>query len=278
MMLRTVVDEIVRRRLWPVAAVAAVLALVAAPLLFLKSGPQDAAPAGPAPAAQADLPSRAQHLLGRTDASGASDRRLSHSRHDPFKVPASARRSKRAGTTTSSSATTKQARAAKKVIDAVLNSSGGSTPTATASPAAMVPGGGPASSARPTASVASAAHRAKAATVRRPAAGSSSPTVDVRFGTEVGSPIVRRVPPRTMLHVGFKIVAVFVRWSPTTHKAVFAVAPNTVVDPDIRCRRVKGVCRYVDIPAGKFVRFTFLDDDGSRVTWRLDVVRAHARA
>jgi hypothetical protein len=60
MMLRTLLDEVMRRRLWPIPLVA-VLVAVAAPLLFLKSAPQDAPPASlaaPAMAPAGKLPAR----------------------------------------------------------------------------------------------------------------------------------------------------------------------------------------------------------------------------
>ena len=56
-MLRSLVDEVVRRRLWPIPLVALLIA-VAAPVLFMKSPPPDAPAATEAPptAAAAPLP------------------------------------------------------------------------------------------------------------------------------------------------------------------------------------------------------------------------------
>lgn len=270
-MLRTVLDEIVRRRLWPLVAVAPVA--VAAPLLFLKSGPQDAAsPAiDAAPAAQVDVPARARPLLEKTDASAASDRRLSRSRRDPFQPPATARAAKHAGAKTSSPQTATSVRAAKKLVEEVIKSAGGPAPAATATATQAAGAGGGTSPARPTGS-----HSATPA--RRTGSASSSPTVDVRFGAEMGSPIVRRVLRGTTFSAGGELVLAFVKWSPAHHKAVFAVAQGLIVDPDTRCRPGRGICRYVEIPVGKSVRVTFVKADGTRVSRRLDVVRVHRRA
>ena len=64
----------------------------------------------------------------------------------------------------------------------------------------------------------------------------------------------------------------FVKYSPTRDKAVFAVAPSTIVVGDVECRARQGVCRYVDLPAGKHVRLTTRTAKGTFVSRRLDVV------
>jgi hypothetical protein len=272
MMLRTLVDEIVPRRLWPVAAVA--VAVVAAPLLFLKPASQPAAPSTaivPAPA-QADLPARARQLLATTDASGASERRLSRSARDPFQSPA-ARGKAASGAKASSSkktstktATTKAAKADEPVRVVVTNADGSSS--GAASPAATSAGAGRTSTARSTSRASAPASESSAAT-----------TVDVRFGARKDSPIMRRIPRLKTFTVGGKIVVVFVKWSPKRDKAVFAITPSTTVrGSGLHCRRTDGLCRYVDIPAGKYARLTFVAGDGSRVSRRLDVVRVHGHA
>ena len=264
-MLRDLVEQIVRRRLWPIPVVAIVV-VVAAPLLFLKSAPQgttSAAAIAPAPS-QADLPMRAQRLLTTSDAA-VSGRRLSRSPRDPFQGPSSDRGAT-AGAAGDASSTAKtssskvkaRSKSSSTQRDAVPVASESSTPAAAQSPAATSGGDSGTSTARSSESSGKAA---------------STPAVDVRFGAHKDSPIQRRIPRLKTFKVGDKIAVVFVKYSPTSHKAVFAVAPTTGVHGDIRCRRVHGICRYVDIPAGRYVRFTFVNDDGSRVSRRLDVVR-----
>ena len=261
-MLREIVQQIVRRRLWPIPVVAIVV-VVAAPLLFLKSAPQGTTPAAaiaPAPS-QADLPMRAQRLLTTSDAA-ASGRRLSRSPRDPFQGPSSDRGATAGAASstakTSSSKVKARSKSSSTQRDAVPVASESSTPAAAQPPAATSGGDSGTSTARSSESSGKAA---------------STPAVDVRFGAHKDSPIQRRIPRLKTFKVGDKIAVVFVKYSPTSHKAVFAVAPTTGVHGDIRCRRVHGICRYVDIPAGRYVRFTFVNDDGSRVSRRLDVVR-----
>jgi hypothetical protein len=257
MMLRDIVDQMVRRRLWPIPAVA-IAVVIATPLLFLKSSPQDAAPAAvvaPAPA-QADLPARAQRLLSTSDAD-ASARRLSRSARDPFQAPSSPRSAAAgAGAKKSSSKTKAQSKSPSTQRDPLPVAIQSSTPAAVQSPAATSGGDGGSSTARSSKSW-------------------RVPTVDVRFGAHTDSPIHRRIPRRKTFELHGKVVVVFVKYSHARHKAVFAVAPTAGVHGDIRCRRIDGICRYVDIPVGRYVRFTFVNDDGSRVSRRLDVVRVH---
>ena len=90
-MLRNLLDEVVRRRLWPIPLVA-VLVAVAAPLLFLKPAPPDAplaSMAAPPVAPAAELPARAQRLLTGSDAGAADERGPRSRKSDPFQAPSS---------------------------------------------------------------------------------------------------------------------------------------------------------------------------------------------
>jgi hypothetical protein len=267
MMLRDILDEIVRRRLWPIP-VAAVAVALAVPLLFLKAPPQDAStPATALPPAQLDLPARAQRLLTTTDAS-ATRPGLSRSARDPFRAPASrsaksararAKKSssaKKTAQTTSSAGSTQS----RRVVPVIIITPKGTKPAAS-TPAATPSGGTSSGTSTP-----------------RSSAGSSTPAVDMRFGAEKDSPIHREIPRLKSFEVGGRTAVVFVKYSPSRHKAIFAIDPTTTVRGDVHCRRIDGLCRYVDIPAGKYARLTFVNDDGSRVSRRLDVVRVHGDA
>jgi hypothetical protein len=265
MMLRNLVDEIVRRRLWPIPLVALAV-VVAAPLLFLKSGPPPAALDAPVAtaSAQADLPVRAQRLLTTTDAGRSSGRRLSRSARDPFQAPASrSKAAKKASKKVASSskktaATTKTATKGTSdnpVAVVVQNADGSTTSGAPASS-----GGDGTSTSRSTST---------------PSASPSAPSIDVRFGAHKDSPIQRRIPRLKTFEVDGEITVIFVKYSPTHHKATFAINPTTTVGGDVDCRLMDGLCSYVDIPAGSYARLTFTLSDGSRVSRRLDVVRSH---
>jgi hypothetical protein len=265
MMLRNLVDEIVRRRLWPIPLVALAV-VVAAPLLFLKSGPPPAALDATAAtaSAQVDLPVRAQRLLTTTDAGRSSGRRLSRSARDPFQAPASRSKaakkvSKKAASSSKKTATTTTATkgTSDNPVAVVVQNADGSTTSGTQ---ASTSGGDGTSTSRSTST---------------PSASPIAPSVDVRFGAHKDSPIQRRIARLKTFEVDGEITVVFVKYSPTHHKAIFAINPTTTVGGDVDCRLMDGLCSYVDIPAGSYARLTFTLSDGSRVSRRLDVVRSH---
>jgi hypothetical protein len=249
-MLHSLLTEIVRRRLWPIPLIAAVVA-IGAPLLFLKSAPDDAPPATtPAPFAARDseLPSRAQRLLATSDADAAGDRRgPARTSQDPF-APPPGHRSEEPGAAATKSSSTKTSKG--KPVPVVVTNADDAAPKSKSTP---TPQAGRDDTPSPV-------------TVALPA-------VDVRFGKELDAKLRREIPRLQTFVARGDIIAVFVKYSPKRDKAVFAIAPTTFVSGDVECRRKQGVCRYVDIPAGSFARLTTRAKDGSLVTRRLDVVR-----
>jgi hypothetical protein len=263
MMLRNLLNEIVRRRLWPIPAVALLVAL-AAPVLFLKSAPADApavATAAPAPAAAGQLPARAERLLASTAA--AAKGHTKGSQRDPFEAPASHRVS--ADAAAGPAAAAPAAGSAAKPVAVVIQNADGTTPKTT-SPSTPAP---------------SASHPA----VTVPAAPSTSPapsdlvtSVDVRFGRSAGGRVHKAIPRLQPFFIHGKLAAVFVKYSPKRNRAVFAVAPGLLVTGPVKCRRLEGVCRYVDIPNGSFARLTTVTRDRIVVSRRLDVAAIHRGA
>ena len=264
-MLASLLSEVRRRHLWPIPLVALLVA-VGAPLLFLKPAPSDA-PAGAPPAALAaptgELPTRAGRLLASKDAAKPAARR-SGKRGDPFQAPSSHRGS----TSTGPAAQNAGSPAAQQ-------------PAAVGAPATQPQVSGP------VPVVVTNADGTRTATAQQPSADrarSSRPTpkpkaaraVDVRFGTRMPGALHRSIPRLQTFVAGGRVIAIFVKHSPRRHKAVFAIAPNTLVAGDITCRRKNGVCRYVDIPPGRGVRLTTLAADGSLITRRLDVVQTRS--
>jgi len=249
-MLRNLLDEVRRRHLWPIPVIALLVA-VAAPLLFLKSAPPDAPLASaPAPAAApaGQLPARA--LLATSDTRKRAARERSR-KADPFQGPSSGG-SKTAEKKTSSDK--KKTDTGPEPVPVVITNPDGTapaTPTTPATPTAPI-GGGDA----PT----------KVIPETRPM------LVNVRFGARIPAPLSPVIPRLQTFNAGGRVVAIFVKYSPTRDKAVFAIAPDSLLSGDIDCRRKDGVCRYVDIPAGKGVRLTVTTSSGTLVTRRLDVV------
>jgi hypothetical protein len=68
-----------------------------------------------------------------------------------------------------------------------------------------------------------------------------------------------------------------VKYSPSRHKAIFAVAPGLHISGPNKCRVVNNVCRYLDIKAGSHARLTTILDNRSVVSRRLDVVHTRTR-
>jgi hypothetical protein len=264
MMLRSLVDEVVRRRLWPILALAIVVA-VAAPLLFMKSAPSDAPDASAAPpaAAPGKLPASAEKLVTTSDKVATPRHKSTGAGKDPFAPPASAVAAAAAAAapaagspakSTSTSTDKAAKKASTKPIPVVITDGNGSSSTVS-----------------------------NTKTTRRRTTTAAVPvdvdTVDVRFGEKSGTKVRRGLKELKTLKVDGKVAAVFVKWSPNREKAVFAIPASTIVSGDVDCRRKEGVCRYVDIPVGKYARLTWLTaDGGSYVTRRLDVIRFHRGA
>ena len=258
-MIRNLIDEIVRRRLWPILLGAVVVA-VGAPLLFLKSG-ADVPPvstAAPAPAKPGELPARAQRLLAANDAPQDAARTPASSARDPFQAPASHRpKAEGAAPVDGAIKPTTPTGREDKPVPVVVTNSDGSSPSTPATPVAVATPSTPAPVRE--APVRSVAKRVTA--------------VDVRYGASLPGGVYRGIPRHRTFVAGGRVIAVFVKYSPKRNKAVFAIAPRTLVTGGIECRRKEGVCRYVDIPAGRHVRLTTLSASGNLVSRRLDVMR-----
>ena len=263
-MLRSLIQEIVRRRLWPVALVAVAVA-AAAPLMFLKPASRDAAPvsaAAPAAAPAGKLPARAQRLIAAGDGPAAAARKPAGDAADPFQAPAS-HRATQADEKKNSPEEKKAAASAavdpSKPVPVVITNADGTKPQ---EPSATPSTEGPLAGTTPVPAT-TAVKRAMA--------------VDVRFGRQLPGSFHRAIPRGQTFVAGGRVIAIFVKYSPKRDKAVFAIAPSTLVTGDIECRRKQGLCRYVDIPAGSHARLTTTARDGSIVSRRLDVMRIAAR-
>jgi hypothetical protein len=258
MMLRSLVDEVVRRRLWPIPLVALLIA-IAAPVLFLKSAPADAPAATQAPpaAAPGELPGTAEKLVTTSDKAVTPRQTSKPKAQDPFAPPASAAKKDASSGSAAAAATAGPSAAVGVVIaksSAKAKTTKSSQPTNAATPKVS----------KPTVTV------PKTTPVVVPAANTVA-YVDVRFAKRANSMVRYRIPRLQTFQAGRKVAAMFVGYSAKRNAAVFAVAPSTEVK-GLECRKVKGVCRYVDIPAGSYARLVLRDIDGSLVSRRLDVV------
>ena len=253
-MVSNLVNELVRRHLWPIPLIALIV-LVAAPLFFLKPAPTGApaaTAAAPAPAPAGELPARAERLVA---ASEKSSRRPSGEKQDPFK-PAVESPHKSDG-------------------------SGGGSPKSPSSPSGSPSAAAPSSTdpirvvvTNPSAGKGDSADPVESLTPidSGKRVVSSLAVVDVRFGAELPGTLYRNIARLQPFVADNRIIAIFTKFSSSRDAAVFAVAPNTVVSGDVECRRENGVCRYVDIPEGKYVRLSVPAGNGTTISRRLEVV------
>jgi hypothetical protein len=276
MMLRSLVDEVVRRRLWPIPVVAILIA-VAAPVLFMKSAPDAPADtAQPPAAAPGKLPSGAERLVSTSDKAVTPRDKAKRKGKDPFAPPSSG--AAKADDSAAAPPVTQAPPVSSAASGVVIQNSDGSTstmPSATTSKAKKT------ATTKSTAKKTTTTKKSTAPKVTTPEPSTTSSAsvpeetttyVDVRFGKRMNSMIRYRVPRLQTFRAGGKVAAMFVHYSATRDLAVFAVAPSTLVAGDVECRTIKGVCRYVDIAAGQYARLTLRGADGRYISRRLDVV------
>jgi len=269
-MFRGLVDELIRWRLLPVMLVA-VLVIIAAPLLFLKSAPEGAPAASEAPpAAQPDhLPVGGESLVTSSD-KATTPKYKGNSSQDPFAPPASAVNAAKAATASATPAAPSGSPSASQASSGgnlpskavITNADGSKTTITTKKPSTgkkAAPKSSPAPAPQPKSTPPAASKTTFAA-------------VDVRFAKRKDSKARRSIPRLQTFKAGNAVAAMFVKYSPARKKAVFAIAPSTKVSGDVKCRRKKGVCRYVDISESKGVRLTVLKPNGAKISRRLDVV------
>lgn len=278
-MLRNLIDDVRNRRVLAFAALGVLVAL-ALPLLFLKSAPAgapEANSAAPAAATEAKLPARAARLLATTDA-GAPGGRAKGSAQDPFAPPSSYRAAAAAaakgGVAGTPAATTTTASAA--------SAKSGSGPGGSSSkPVEVVitnPGTTPSTSGT-TPSTSGTTSNSTGSSSRRPSSlTADNASIDIRFGPRVDTRIKRGIPRQKPFYIHGKLVAMFVKYSPSRNAAVFAVAPGLHLTGPLKCRVVNGSCRYLDIPAGAHAWITTITANRTIVKRRLDVVRIKRRS
>jgi hypothetical protein len=274
MMLRSLVDEVVRRRLWPIPLVALLVA-IAAPLMFMKAAPTNAPTGAPPLATPTSEPASVRGLLDSSDKPRGT-KRSKRKAQDPFAPPASSTAAASASAGTASSGATSSAQS----VPVVIKNADGSTSTATIAPSTGTTKSTGSTKTTKTTKAKSTAPKTTTTpkitvpkvTTSSAAATSKVTYVDVRFGERMGTMTRFRVPRLQTFRAGGKVAAMFVGYSAVRNAAVFAVAPSTRIT-GVTCREVKHVCRYVDLPAGAHARLTLRGENGSAVSRRLDVVR-----
>lgn len=277
-MVRSLVDEVVRRRLWPIPLLALIIA-VAAPVLFMKSAPAGVPDGSAAPpvVTPGELPSGAQKLMTTSDKAVAPRRKPTRKGQDPFAAPASG--AKPVGAAAATAATPAGATSAP-AVPVVINNSDGSTTTATVTPstgsAPKTTTSAPKATSEPKATTPKLDSTPKASapktTTPTAAAARKVTYVDVRFGPRLGTMMRYRIPRLQSFRAAGKVAAMYVGYSRKRSVVVFAIAPSTKVSGDVQCRTVDSVCRFVDLAPDQYARLTMIDDGGTKISRRLDVV------
>lgn len=264
-MLRNLGHELVNRRLWPIPLVALLVA-IAAPLLFMKSDSGAPATTPEAAASQAPgaggLPGGADRLLSTKEPEVKARKRG----RDPFKAPAGFQgRPDASAGAKAEPAAAKPATASTGTATKIVEQLKKATEQQEQQTARSRSGDG----AKPAPARRKATARPKAK--RKAATPVQVAAVDVRFGRRAGGAMRRAIPRHQVFAARGRALAIFVRYAAGRGKALFAVAPGTVVTGSVSCERVTGVCRYVAIPDGGYARLTVIRPDGTRVVRRIDV-------
>jgi len=267
--MRNLIEEVRNRRVLALAALGVLVAL-ALPLLFLKSAPEGAPTANtaaPAPAKEAKLPARAARLLATSD-QGAAGGQAKGSAQDPFSPPASYMAAAAAAAAGGDAPATPAA--APSGAAAPQAAGGGGASDKPVEVVVTNPGATPSTSTSTSGNRNRSSQRSRSLTAR-------NASVDVRYGPKADTRIRRAIPRHKGFYIHGKLVAVFVKYSPSRKAAVFAVAPGLYVSGAAKCRAQDGVCRYVDIPAGRHAWLTVALPSRTIVSRRLDVVRIKRR-
>lgn len=275
-MLRNLVNEVVSRRMWPIPLVAILIA-IAAPLIFMKSGGETSASLAPPPVATpGELPESAAMLTSNKDKDAASGKKNTGKGRDPFEPAVKPKKPATEAAAAAPSSAPAAAGTSGNPVPVVIQNSDGSSSTMSVPSGrktATAPKGSTTKKSSPTQKKSTSTRKSTKTT--SPATSRSTETstyVDVRFGERKDTYLRYRVPRLQTFRAGGRIAAMFVRYSAKRRVAVFAVAPSTIVKGDVQCREVKGVCRYVDLPAGSYARLVLKDLDGKLISRRLDVV------
>ena len=240
-------EELVDRRLWPVAA-GLLVALVAIPLLLLKSAPEQPVSASPAAAPASVVASPAGVKI--SDVSGSAYAgAVRGSTKNPFKpqgISASASSSSSVGTTATSAST----------------GSTGSGTGSTGSTGSTSQGGGQGGGKPDTPKT-------------PPPGGDVSPDVVamLEFGLAGEKPKKRRVPEFTPLPSSTSPVVVYMGQS-NDDEATFLVSSDVTPAGDGRCFPDDRTCSTLYLKPGDVAYLTAATNDGQPVRYRLKFIKA----
>jgi hypothetical protein len=254
--LRSIARDLVDRKLWPVAALLA-LALVAVPILFLRSGNGDAAIAPPAAsaaptsttagAASNAKPPTLESLLGNKETKvKLSDK---GPLNDPFRPPASAAKAESAPTPAATSAPS-------------------TTTTTTTIPTPFTPSSSTTITQAPAASTTTSPSTVSsviAAPVPQPAGSTHKLVADVRFGLSDDAPVSTDLARLSPLPTKNWPLVVFLGITGDKGRAAFLVTPAATLDGTPDCRPAPSLCRVLVLRKSELTHLTVQTSKGPRV-------------
>ncbi len=253
--LRTLVADLVERRLWPVAVVL-VIALVALPAIVL-GGAEEAAPVTPVPGAQAD----AGEASAVTLAAGGDNPRADGSQRDPFTQP----EVKKAAPVTSDDGPSPASGASVAGSSGAgsAGSTGGSSPDLGLGDIGVVPVGGSTGG----------SSTGSGSTGSPKSDDRDSWHVDLRFGKDGSVQSKSDVPRLSPLPSTQDPFFVFLGVAADGKTAMFLVSSDAVATGDGTCLPSPENCDRVDMEAGDTEFFDVATPDGKVTQYQLDLVR-----
>jgi hypothetical protein len=273
---RTLIQDLIERRLWPVALLLAV-ALAAVPMVLGRSG--DAATGTAALPTTPATDGGTQKATVTLDTSVPADIDRRGARRNPFKAPASAKaKSDPQVATPSSSSSTDSTTKAPASADQTVTSGGSSAAPSTSSATNST-----GSTSSGTATTKTTTSKSKSKTTTAPKADDASDTyhVSLRFGVNGGElktlrDVARLSALPSVTDPFFVYLGVMV--TATTHekRAVFLVSSDATPTGEGACHPTKEDCQSVELAVGQTMFFDLASPNGGPGTqYQLELAGIH---
>jgi hypothetical protein len=282
---RNLIQDLVERRLWPVALVLAV-ALAAVPVVLGRGGDETASTAAlpAAPATPSTAPQKAEVTL---DTSAPADRERPGAVRNPFKAPVT-HTAKKAATATAAAAApaaaSPSAPASTPSSPSPSPSSSSSGSPSSGSPTPSTPSGGTASG---TPKPATPTPKPKATTTKKPTADDAADTYHVALKIGVVKPdgtvdpktlgdVARLSPLPSVTDPFFVYLGVLQTTGAKPEKrAVFLVSSDATPNGEGACHPTKNDCESVELAVGETAFFDYTAPSGAVTQYQLELTGIH---
>jgi hypothetical protein len=274
---RSLVRDLVERRLWPVA-VLLVAGLVAVPFV-LGGGSEPAAPVDVPVTAPTPNDTTAERAEVTVDESVPAERERAGTVRNPFSAPES-EQPKAADTTTSASATPSSAGSA------ATPAAGGSTGTATDTGTTSGGSSGGSTSGSSTSGGSTGSDSGTTPTTPKKATPKTTTTaddaqdtyhVDLKFGVNGAEPKkiedVARLSPLPSLTDPFFVYLGVIQTKAGEKRAVFLVSSDATPNGEGACHPTKADCESIELAKGQTAYFDYVAPDGTPTQYQLQLTR-----